>query len=68
MTRHPTDFLSLTFGLAFVAFGLVLLSGGTGALSLEWVGPMAAIAIGGLLVLAARQVRATDDEADPTDA
>lgn len=68
MTRHPTDFLSLTFGLAFVAFGLVLLSGGTGALSLEWVGPMAAIGIGALLVLAARQVRGPDDGGDPSDA
>ena len=67
MTRHPTDFFSLAFGLAFVAFGLVLLSGGTGALSLEWVGPMAAIGIGALLVLAARQVRSPDGS-DPSDA
>jgi hypothetical protein len=62
MTRHPTDYLSLAFGLAFVACGLVLLSGGSGALSLEWVGPMAAIGIGALLLLAGRQGRTAEDE------
>jgi hypothetical protein len=54
MTRHSADFVSLVFGLAFVAFGLVLLAGDTGALTLEWVAPITAIALGVLLVVAAR--------------
>lgn len=54
MTRHSADFVSLIFGLAFVAFGLVLLAGDTGALTLEWVAPITAIALGVLLVAAAR--------------
>ena len=57
VTRHPADFLSLAFGLLFTAIGLVLLSGGFEALSLEWVGPMAAIALGGILILAGRSAR-----------
>jgi hypothetical protein len=54
MGRHPADFVSLAFGLLFAAVGLVLLSGDRGALSLAWVGPLTAIALGGLLFLAAR--------------
>lgn len=54
MTRHPADVLSLLCGLLFAAVGLVLLSGGGGALSLTWVGPLVAIALGAVLVLAAR--------------
>lgn len=57
MPRHPADLLSLAFGLVFAAVGLVLLSGGTGALSLTWVGPLTAIALGALLFLAARSAR-----------
>lgn len=63
MSRHRTDLLSLAFGLCFAAVGLVLLSGSSGALSLAWVGPIVAIVLGGLLVLAARSTR-TPSEAD----
>ena len=62
MARHPADLLSLSFGLLFLAIGLVLLSGGSGALSLAWVGPLTAIALGGLLFLAARSSRPAPDE------
>jgi hypothetical protein len=62
MTRHPADLLSLSFGLVFLTIGLVLLSGDTGALSLAWVGPLTAIALGGLIFLAARSSRAAADE------
>ena len=65
MSRHPADFLSLTFGLLFAAVGLVLLSGGSGALSLAWVGPLAAIALGALLFLAARTTRTAPDDQAP---
>lgn len=54
MTRHRADPLSLFFGLLFAAVGLVLLSGGEGALSLTWVGPLVPIVLGAVLVLAAR--------------
>lgn len=62
MGRHPADLLSLAFGLLFAAIGLVLLSGDRGALSLAWVGPLTAIALGALLVLAARSTRPDPDE------
>ncbi len=57
MHRHPADLLSLFFGLLFASVGLVLLSGGSGALSLAWVGPLVALALGVLLVFAARSSR-----------
>jgi hypothetical protein len=62
MGRHPADFLSLSFGLLFASVGLVLLSGDRGALSLAWVGPLTAIALGALLFLAARSTRTVPDE------
>ncbi len=62
MSRHPADFLSLVFGVLFAAAGLVLLSGSSGALSLAWVGPLVAIVLGALLVLAARSSRTAPDE------
>ena len=65
MSRHAPDFLSLSFGLLFAAIGLVLLSGGVGALSLGWVGPLTAIALGLLLVVAARSAGPVSDEPAP---
>lgn len=64
MRRHRADFLSLGFGFLFAAVGLVLLSGDRGALSLAWVGPLTAIALGALLFLAARSTR-TDPQEPP---
>ena len=57
MARHPADLVSLAFGLLFAAMGLVLLSGGAGALSLPWLGPLVAVALGGLLIVAGRSAR-----------
>jgi hypothetical protein len=82
MTRHAPDFVSLIFGLLFVTVGLVLLAGDAGAFSLEWVAPLTAIALGVLLVIAARSSRpaaetdageftpaeASSTEASPTEA
>jgi len=65
MTRHPADLLSLFFGLLFAAVGLVLLSGGAGALSLAWVGPLVAVGLGAVLVLAARSAHPTDPGQPP---
>ena len=63
MARHTADLLSLAFGLLFAATGLLLISGGLDTLSLQWVPPVAAIVLGGILILAARSIRA-----DPGDA
>jgi hypothetical protein len=69
MERHRLDALSLTFGLLFVAAGLLLLSGGPVLghdLPMQWVGPMVAIGLGVVLFLAARPERevAPDSETE----
>jgi hypothetical protein len=67
MKRHSLDALSLTFGLLFVAAGLLLLSGGPALgqnLPMQWVGPLVAIGLGVVLFLAARPERERPDEAD----
>jgi divalent metal cation (Fe/Co/Zn/Cd) transporter len=63
VTRHPADLLSLVAGLAVLGLGLVLLTGGAGDLPMEWVGPVVAIGIGVLILVAARQGRGSDDDA-----
>ena len=65
MSRHPADLVSLSFGLLFAAIGLVL-SGG-GGLSLAWVGPLTAVVLGALLILAARSTRFPVDDKPPED-
>ena len=67
MSRHPADPVSLVFGMLFAAAGLVLLTGGARALSLAWVGPLTAIALGALLILAARSARTAPDDQQPED-
>ena len=68
MTRHPADLLSLLAGLAVLGLGLLLLSGGIGDLPMEWVGPVVAIGLGVLIVVAARPERVASEEAPaPTD-
>ena len=67
MERHSLDALSLTFGLLFVAAGLLLLSGGPALgnnLPMEWVGPLVAIGLGAVLFLAARPERPKPDRDD----
>ncbi len=67
MARHPADLLSLSFGLLFVAVGLVLVSGGINALSLEWVAPLTAIVLGAILILVARSSRSAAGDLPPQD-
>ncbi len=60
MDRHRVDVLSLAFGLLFAAVGLLLLGGGptlVDRLPMAWVGPMAAIGLGVIVLLAARPQR-----------
>jgi hypothetical protein len=67
MQRHSLDALSLIFGLLFVAAGLLLLSGGPALsqnLPMEWVGPLVAIGLGAIILLAARPERTRPDEDD----
>ena len=55
MRHHDLDAVSLIFGLLFTAVGLALLSGdpARGTMSLSWAGPVVAIGVGLLVVLAA---------------
>jgi cytochrome c-type biogenesis protein CcmH/NrfF len=64
MRHHDVDAVSLVFGLLFTAVGLALLSGdpARGTMSLAWAGPVVAIGVGLLVVLAAlpRREKAID--------
>ncbi|MES2210471.1 MAG: hypothetical protein V4515_09845 [Chloroflexota bacterium] len=71
MRRHDFDALSFISGLLFAAAGLVLLGGGAvrDGLALPWAGPIVAIGVAALIVIAARPraVSTANDEppADP---
>jgi divalent metal cation (Fe/Co/Zn/Cd) transporter len=68
MARHPADLFSLVGGLVALAFGLMLLTGGIGDVPMEWVGPAVAIAIGVMILVAARPSRSAEDGPSlPTD-
>ena len=64
MRHHDLDAVSLVFALLFTAVGLALLSGdpARGTMSLSWAGPVVAIGVGLLIVLAAlpRREKAID--------
>ena len=68
MRRHEFDGLSFVFGLAFAGLGLVLLGGGgplAGNLALAWTGPVVAIGLAVLIVIAARpRTESTAADAD----
>ena len=64
MARHPVDLLSFSAGVLVLVLGLLLLTGGVSAVPMEWVGPAVAIALGVLIVLAARP--RAGNESDPT--
>ena len=68
MTRHRFDPFSFAAGLLFLSVGLLLLSGGVGTVSLEWVGPSVAILLGFMILLAIRPERAPGVEARQADA
>ena len=56
MRRLHFDLLSFLFGLLFAGVGLALLGGSParGSVSLAWIGPVVAIGLGILVVIAAR--------------
>jgi uncharacterized membrane protein HdeD (DUF308 family) len=63
MQRHEPDALALLFGATFLVAGVLLLGGdpARGSVSLAWVGPIAAIVVAVLIVLAVRGPRAPGD-------
>jgi hypothetical protein len=56
MARHPFDALSFLFGLFFALVGLALLAGNSarGTIALDWAGPIVAVGLGIVVLLAAR--------------
>lgn len=56
MRRHDFDGLSFVFGLLFAGIGIALLAGITipNGLVVPWVGPIVAIGLGILILVAAR--------------
>jgi len=66
MRRHEFDALSFVFGLLFVAAGLLLLGGSAvrDGLSLPLAGPIVAIGLGVVIVIAARPRGARHEPAD----
>jgi len=69
MRHHDLDAVSLVLGLLFTAVGLALLSGdpARGTMSLAWAGPIVAIGVGLLVVLAARPRREKAIDHQPQD-
>ena len=67
MARHGVDLVSLIVGLLFAATGLLLLSGGIGAIPMEWAGPAVAIGLGVMILVAARPERHPEGESAAED-
>jgi hypothetical protein len=61
MARHAADLVSLAFGLLFAGIGLALFLPAVDVVSLEWVLPVTAIAIGALFIVAGRSRRSDAD-------
>jgi hypothetical protein len=62
VSRHGFDALAFAFGALFLVVGLLLLGGGEPGLSLVWMGPLAAIAVGVVVLVAAWPPRRRTDE------
>jgi len=53
MERHRLDLVSLVAGSVVLGIGLLLISGGLTSLPMEWVGPVVAIGLGIVILVAA---------------
>jgi len=67
MERHPFDAFSFVSGALVLGGALLLLTGGLGDVSLRWVGPVAVIALGALMIVASWSGR-SKPSADAEDA
>ena len=67
MTHHAFDAVSFAFGLVFLIAGVMLLNGTPNVDALQWVGPLAFIGLGALILIATvprRRTPAADHEAE----
>jgi hypothetical protein len=68
MTRHAFDAVSFAFGVIFLIAGVMLLSGKPNTDALEWVGPVTAIGLGVVILVATvPRGRRGADETTPDD-
>lgn len=68
MTRHVFDAVSFTFGVIFLVAGVMLLGGKPNTDALEWVGPVTAIGLGVVILVATiprRRAGADDEDSEP---
>lgn len=66
MTRHAFDALSFIFGVIILIAGVMLLNGRPSTDALEWVGPITAIGLGVVILVATipRKSAARAEEAE----
>ena len=62
MNQHRFDLLSFIFGSLFVVAGLLLLTGGIDGLEMRWVGPLVAVLLGLVILVAVRPRRSPVEE------
>lgn len=66
MPRHAFDALSFTFGVIFLIAGVMLLSGKPNTDAMEWIGPLTAIGLG-VVILVATVPRRRQEASDGTE-
>ena len=67
MTHHAFDAVSFAFGVIFLIAGVMLLNGTPSVDALQWVGPVAFIGLGALILVATvprQRAPAADEEAE----
>lgn len=60
MARHPFDATSFLFGGIFVLAGLLLLSGTAQGIPMSWAGPIVAVLLGVVILVATRPRHSAD--------
>jgi hypothetical protein len=60
MKRHAFDAVSFAFGLLFLIAGIMLLGGTPNVDALQWLGPVAFIGLGALILIATVPRRGAD--------
>ena len=67
MTQHAFDAVSFAFGAIFLIAGVMLLGGTPNAEAMQWVGPVAFIGLGVLILIATVPRRRADAPDEPTE-